>query len=205
MEAAGVTPAGDQPLELARRGQLGVRQQDPDVQCRARFELDPADPPAVHEHRRQAEPATVLLHHLGGRTHVRVEAGPEMSELGLEGGGGDQPVVAAGEQTTSGVPGGVVGTGFGQDRVERAAAEDRPHPAAEQTEHQREHHQHHQSDSRGDHDLIDEIGLVGVADGDAPADCVPRWSSTQGVTATRNKKATTKGTSSHQAKRPRRR
>ena len=96
--------------------QLVAGQQHPDVELGPGLELDPADPLVVEEDRGQAEPPPVLLHHLGGGPHVGVEADPEVGELRLEGGRGDQAGVAPADQPPAGVPGGVVGPGLGLHR-----------------------------------------------------------------------------------------
>ena len=75
----------------------------------AGLHLDPADPQTVHEHRRQAEPAALLLHHLGGGPDVGVEADTQVGELGVEGGTGDQAGVALGDQPPGGIAGQIVG------------------------------------------------------------------------------------------------
>ena len=81
------------------------------MQLGTRLELDPADPLAVQEHRRQSEPPAVFGHHLGGRSDVGVEPRPQIGELGLERGRGDQSGVSLGDQPPGVVPGVVVGTG----------------------------------------------------------------------------------------------
>ncbi len=144
MERPGVPPPGDHPLEEAGRGEVGVTQQHPDVQFGSGLQLDPAHPPAVQEDRGKPQPAAVLLHHLSRGPDVGVEAHTEVGELGLERGRRDQAGVAVGDQSPGVVPGRIVGPPLGLHRMEGAAAQDRPHAAAEQAEHQRHDHQDHQ-------------------------------------------------------------
>ena len=162
--SAGPAP-GDEALEPAGGGQLVVGQEQAHVQLGPGLDLHPAHPPAVHEHGRQSEPAAVLGHHLGRGADVGVEAGAEIGELGAEGGRSDQAGVAPGHQPAGVVAGRVVGPGLGAYLVEGTAAEDRPHPSAEEAEHHGQGGEDGEGHPQGDDQLVLEIGGVRVAQG----------------------------------------
>ena len=116
------------------------------MQFGPRLDLDPADPLAVQEDGRQAHPAPVLGHDLGGGADVGVEPGAQIGQLRAEGGCGDQAGVTLGHQPPGVVTCRVVGPGLGAHLLEGPAAQDRPHPAAEQPEDHRQDDQHDDGD-----------------------------------------------------------
>ena len=156
---------GDDPFERAGRPQFVPAQQHPGVQLGTGLQLDPAHPLVVQEDRREPQAPTVLLHHLAGGPHVGVEADPEVGELRLEGGGGDEAGIAAAGQPPRRVACGVVRAGLGTHALQGAAAEDRPHPSAQQAEDQGQHGQHDEGHGGGDEHLVGQVRLMGVADG----------------------------------------
>ncbi len=165
MERRCVASPGEHPFERAGGCELVVGEQHPHMELGPGFELHPAHPLFVEEDGWQAEAPPVLRDHLGGRAHVGEEAGTQIGELRLEGGSGDQPGVAATHQPAGFVPGDVVRLGLGVDVAEGATSEDGPHPPAEQPDDQGQDDQHDQGGERRDHELIVEIGLMGVANG----------------------------------------
>ena len=126
------------------------------------LQFDPADPLAPQEHRGEAEAPPVLGDHLGGGTHVGVEPGAQVGELGLEGGCGDQPGVALGDEPPGVVASVVVGPCLGADLLQSTAAEDRPHPAAQQPQRHRHDRQHDQGPGNCGEQLVFQAGGVGV-------------------------------------------
>ena len=128
------------------------------------LELDPADPLTVQEHGGQAQSPPVLGHDLGRGPDVGEEPGAQVGELGLEGGRGDDARVALGHEPPRVVAGTVVGPGFRAHLVEGAAAEDRPHAAAQQSEHDRHHRHDDHGNQHGDDQLVVEVGGMGVAE-----------------------------------------
>ena len=84
-----LVPGGDA-LERGRVGEVGVGQQEADVEIGPGLQLDPARLAVVEEHRGQPEPSRVLAHQLGGAPGAGEEARAEMGELGPQPPAGDQ-------------------------------------------------------------------------------------------------------------------
>ena len=166
VEGAPDAAPGDEALEPAGRAELVVGQEQADVELGPGLDLDPADPLAVQEDGRQSEPAPVLGHHLGRGAHVGVEAGAQVGQLGPEGGRRDESGVAPGRRarrassravslaaasvrTSSRAP---------PPRIDHMRRLSSPSTTARTTSTTR-------ATSQGDHQLVVEVGGVGVAQG----------------------------------------
>ena len=107
----------------------------------------------------------MLVHHLGGGPDVGVEADAEVGEFRLEGGGRDEPGVAAPDEPAARVARRVIGRGLRLHLLQGSASEDRPHTPAQQSQYEGQHAEDHQRHQQGDDDLVAEVRLVGVTDG----------------------------------------
>ena len=165
MKGADGMIGAEQPLEEAGGPKVGLGQQQADVEVGTGLELDPAQSLAVEEDRGQAQPPGVLLDDLGGGSHVGVEPHPQIGELGLKGGSGDETGEPDADQPAPVLAGGVVGDRLRGDRLERAASEDRPDPTAQESEHHDEHDEHHRGEEPGHLGLVDPVGPVGRPQG----------------------------------------
>ena len=76
---------GHQTLAHGGHGQIGLRQEETDVQVGPCLDLERGLLAVVEERRREPEPPAVLVDHLGGGARTGEEAGVEVGELGYEG------------------------------------------------------------------------------------------------------------------------
>ena len=96
---------GDQPLAHGGQRQVGLGQEQADVQLGAGLDLEGRLLAVVQEGGRQAEAAPVLVHDLGGGAGAGEEPGVEVGQLGHQGAADDH----AGDARLDGEPGGVEG------------------------------------------------------------------------------------------------
>ena len=105
----------------------------------------------------------MFLGDLGARTHIGIEAHPQVGELGFEARRGHEACVAVAGEGTSSVTGHIVGTCPLLHGVQGAAPERRPDPPAEEPEHRGQDGHTGERHENGDRDLIPEVGTSGVA------------------------------------------